>query len=683
MFAFNCGEAEMRRRFVCAAFQMLAIVTQLMIAAPIASAQEKPPPDRPFFRVKPPALTAPPGSAKPSAVPTVETATPKPPSSVSQRIEKEGIALDFTLRTVGPEGTGIVAGADAIVSFRVSDARTGQPLTGLHPNGWINSRRSERPPSDGECKDTIRSFLGGLLSVRPDIDLNSYQMLTLNHDKTISVINPQVAFSITKLEGLITLPGLGVDWALSNDKELLYVTIAGKSAVAVVNIVKREVVSTISTGEKTKPVRIAIQPDGRYAWVGLDDSPSVAVIETATNKLAATIEVGAGLHNIAFTPDSRFVYVTNSAADTVSAIDTKTLAKVTDIKVGKTPVPVTYSSASHFVYVAAINGAQVSVIDPDKQQVLTTIRTKPGTVALRFEPEGRYGFAVNQIESEVSVIDAATSKIIGSVAVSKGPDQVVFTRGYAYVRASESEKFSLIELSEIKNGKFQPVNIQAGQLAPNNIPDEIGVADMISPTPEGNAVMIGNTPDSTIYYYVEGMMAPMGSFSNYKRRPHAVMLLDRSLSETLPGVYSAPIRLNKGGRFNVAVLVDQPRLTNCFQLEVAASPNGVKPARAALSVEPLFKGKQMRLGAAAELTFKITNSLTGEPVKGLDDVQVLIVQPPGIWQTRLWAKETGEGLYQVTQKFPESGLYKVTLRVESQGLTFSALPAVSVSVTQE
>ena len=66
-------------------------------------------------------------------------------------------------------------------------------------------------------------------------------------------------------------------------------------------------------------MRIALQPDGRYVW-RLDGSPQVAVIDTASNKLAATVPVGAGLHNIAFTSDSLMAFVTNSAADTVSVM---------------------------------------------------------------------------------------------------------------------------------------------------------------------------------------------------------------------------------------------------------------------------------------------------------------------------------------------------------------------------
>jgi len=605
----------------------------------------------------------------------------KPKPTASGSYEKEGVRIDFSAKP-REAGKGLVAGEEAVVTFRVTDARTGQPLAGVRPTAWISSRRAENPPSEDECKDKIRTFMGGLLSARPDVDLNSYMLLTLNHDSTISVINPLVTFSRTQLESLIVLPGVGADWVLSPDREKLYVTLPEKSAVAVVSTVTRKVVTTIPVGEKARPMRIALQPGGRRVWVGLDGSPAVAVIDAETNKLAGTVEVGAGLHQIAFTPDGRFAYVTNSAADTVTAVDASKLAKVADIPVGKTPVPVAYSPASRLVYVAAVNGEAVSVIDPAKQQVVRSIPVKRGTVALRFDPTGRFGFAVNQVESRVAVIDASTGEVAGSVEVVKGPDQVTFTDRYAYVRGTGSEKFSLVELAGVAKGKFTAVDVTAGQKPPSALPAEIGVSDMIATTPEGNAAMIANTPDGMIYYYVEGMMAPMGTLSNYKRRPYAALILDRSLTETAPGVYTVPVRLKTGGRFDVPVLTGQPRISHCFQMEVASSADGEssKPA-VSVALKALFDGRQFKAGEPASLRFRISDSATGQPLKGLQDVQVLAFEPPGIWQQRQWAKEVGEGEYEVTQTFPRPGLYKVMLRVASRGVTFADLPAANVPVT--
>jgi YVTN family beta-propeller protein len=625
-----------------------------------------------------------PNPAQSSAKPDTGASQTKTSTPASKRFEKEGIVVDFSVKPLaggGAKDEALVAGTDALATLRVTDAHTGQPVTGLHPNVWINSRKTESVPTEAECKDKIRTYLGGLLSARADYDLNSYLLLTLNHDNTISFINPQVSFSLTKLESLITLPGSGADWTLAKNKELLYVTLPDQSAVAVVNTVTRKLVSTIPTGEKTKPRRIALEPDGRLAWVGLDDSPLVAVIDTATNKLAATINVGSGLHNIAFTADSRLAYVTNSAADTVSAISTETLKKVADIKVGQTPVAIAYSSASRAVYVAAINGASVSAIDTSTQQVVATIPTKRGVVALRFEPTGRFGFAVNQRESTVSIFDSSTNALVDSSQVVKEPDQVVFTRGFAYIRSTASEKFSLIDLNGLGKQKLSITDLQAGQKPPSALPEEIGVADMIAPTPEGNSVMIANTPDENIYYYVEGMMAPMGTFQNYKRRPHALLLIDRSLQETAPGVYSTPVRLQTAGRFDVPVLIDQLRISNCFQLEVGESAQGEKSRTgASIVVQEMFSGGQFKAGETATLRFKITDAATKQPVVGLKDVRVLIFEPPGIWQQRQFAKELGDGVYEITQVFPHSGFFDVMFNVPSRGLSLTASPVTHVKV---
>ncbi|HEV2861059.1 MAG TPA: FixH family protein [Pyrinomonadaceae bacterium] len=602
------------------------------------------------------------------------------PKTASGRFEKEGVRIEFSAKPADPNGA-LVAGQDALVTFSVSDARTGQPLAGVRPSAWISTRKADTSPSEEECKDKIRTFMGGLLSARPDVDLNSYLLLTLNHDNTISVINPLVSFSRTQLENLITLPGPGADWALSPSGETLYVTLPEQSAVAVVSTVTRKVLTTIPVGDKARPMRVAFEPGGARLWVGLDNSPAVAVIDAATNKLAATVEAGAGLHQIAFTDDGRFAYVTNSGADTVTAVDAKALKKIADIPVGKTPVPVAYSAASRRVYVASVNAEAVSVIDPARQQVVRTVPVKRGTVALRFDPTGRFGFAVNQVNSEVAVIDASTEQVAGTVTVAKSPDQVVFTDRYAYVRATGSEKFSLVELGGIQKGKFAAVDVTAGQKPASDLPAEIGVADMIATTPEGNAAMVANTADAMVYYYVEGMMAPMGTLSNYKRRPHAALVLNRSLTETAPGVYTVPVRLKKGGRFDVSVLTGQPRISHCFQMEVASTPEDEKAnAGASVAVRALFDGRKFKAGEAGALRFRVTDSATGQPLKGLADVQVLAFEPPGIWQQRQMAREVGEGEYEITQTFPRPGLYKVMLRVASRGVTFADLPATLVPV---
>jgi YVTN family beta-propeller protein len=598
-----------------------------------------------------------------------------------QRYEQAGIAVEFSLQPLD-SASRLKAGEDALATFRVADARTGRPLAGVRPRAWLSAQTLQATGNEKQCADKVRGFSGGQLGSRADVDLNGYYVLALNHDKTISVINPQVGFSLTKLESMIVLPGVGADWALSKDRNFLYVSVPDPGAIVVVDTRTRKTVATLPVAG-AKPMRVALQPDGRYVWIGLDGAGRAAVIDTAANRLVREVGVGEGLHAFAFSADSRYAFVTNAASHSVSIIDTQTLTATATVRVGKTPVAAAYSALAQRVYVASLN-AGVAVVDPVKGKIVARVPVLPGTVAIGFAEDGRYALAVNQMKSTVSVIDAATDRVTAAGAVVKDPDQVVFTRRYAYVRGIESEKFSLLDLNELRLGRFAPVDIQAGQRPASAEPKEIGVAAMIAPTPEGNAAMIANAPDRTIYYYAEGMMAPMGTFSNYKRMPHALMILDRSLTETAPGVYAAHVKLTKGGRFDVPVLIDQPRLVNCFQVTVAEQPGAKKAiGGAAVQVEAQFDEGEISPRKAIILKFKIIDSISKAHITGLSDARALVFEPPGVWQQRHSLKELGNGVYALDQSFPHAGLFNVMLEIPSQGLHYADLQPHSVRVTAD
>jgi hypothetical protein len=332
--------------------------------------------------------------------------------------------------------------------------------------------------------------------------------------------------------------------------------------------------------------------------------------------------------------------------------------------------------------VAAINGASISVIDPSKHRVIATVPTTRGVVALQFTPDGRFGLALNQRDSTVSVLDAATNAMIGAGQVEKEPDQVVFSRRYAYVRSLGSEKFSLLELGQIARGIIAPINIQGGQLSPGTRPREIGVADMIAPTPEGNSAMIASASDRLIYFYAEGMMASVGTLSNDKRAAHGLLILDRSLSETAPGVYTAPITLKRPGRFDVPFVLGQPRITHCFQAEIGNPAGGDRGiSTPTITVKAMFEGSRYKPNDVVTLRFAVTNPATDQPIAGLTNVQVLVFERPGVWQQRQWANNMGAGVYAIVQRFPHAGLYSVVVTVpsgstESRPLSYTTIPVV-------
>ena len=611
-----------------------------------------------------------------SETPALDTHTP------SQRIEQGGLALELSLAPVNDSGTHeLIAGSDAIARIRVTDVTSGEPLNGYRPKAWIVGHRAEPLATEVECADKIRSLASGSLGTRAALNLNSYLLLTLNNDKTISVINPQISFTATKLENLIVLPGNGADWVLSKDRKFLYVTIPDADAVAVIDTSSRRVILTLPTGEHSAPTQVALQPDGRYVWASLDGTAQVVAIDTSNNTIVARVAIGKGLHKIAFGTDGRSAFFSNSADDSVSIVDIATMVKTTDLRVGKTPVALAYGSASRLVYVASLNADFLTAIDSDLHNVVAEIPVHRGVVALAFEPVGRFALAINQLESTVSVIDSATNSVTAYVQVVKEPDQIVFSQRYAYVRGLNSEKFTLLDLNELRMAKSASVDIQAGRLAPATMPDEIGSARMIAPTPEGNSAMIANAPDATIYYYQEGMMAPTGTLSNYKRIPRGLLVLDHSLTETAPGEYTATVRLPAGGRFDVPVFIDQPRMAACFQVDIHDTTASARLLhKAAILVEPRFGAQTVAAGIATTLAFRLYDVANAQPLISERDLEVTIFKAPGLWQHRLAARPLGDGVYELTQVFPDPGQYNVVFSVRPRGAQSPIRPYSTIVV---
>jgi YVTN family beta-propeller protein len=74
------------------------------------------------------------------------------------------------------------------------------------------------------------------------------------------------------------------------------------------------------------------------AYVGLFKDDAVAVLATGQNKVLATIPVPKGPHGLVVTPDGRKVYVSSDGASTVSVIDTATDRVGASIEVGQIPM---------------------------------------------------------------------------------------------------------------------------------------------------------------------------------------------------------------------------------------------------------------------------------------------------------------------------------------------------------
>ena len=587
-----------------------------------------------------------------------------------QVFSEQGVSIEFT---AAPKP---VAGEETNVAFKITGTNGRVPLSNLRPVAWIDQRQSGQAPTARTCKDKVQAFLQASFTRRPTLDLNAYFILALNDEPNISVIDPLSGFGGSKLFTLIPLKSAGEDWVMTSDNKRLYVSMPVSNQVAVIDLPTWKVIANIDTG--TRPARVALQHDQRYLWVGTDDG--VTVIDTVTAKPAAQIKTGAGPHEIVFNDDDRLALVTNSEAGTVSIIDIRKLATLKEIKVGAKPVAIAFSSLSQIAYVATETGGTIVAIGGPRSEIVARIEAEPGIRAIQMPPEGHYGFALNPTKSLVYIFDVSSNRVIHTVPVGPASDQISFTKQFAYVRSTASEFVTMINLGAL--GKEAAVTrFPGGQRAPGESRATSSAAAIV-PAPDDGSVLVANPADKTIYYYTEGMAAPMGSFQNYKRDPRALLVLDNSLRETSRGVYSSSVRLTAPGVYDVVFLLDSPRVINCFEMSVADNPALPKKVETSVKVEPLIKEALAKVGEKFTLRFKVIDEKSGAPKVNVQDITVLVFLAPGIWQQREPAKASADGVYEMNFVPPEPGVYYVFFQSPSLELQFNQSTPLTLQVVK-
>ncbi|MDT7688857.1 MAG: hypothetical protein QOE46_1616 [Acidobacteriota bacterium] len=625
-----------------------------------------------------------PGAASPTYAQAKDATAPAAAgvARTPQVYTREGVSVEFSVEPVAT-GAGTPkapeAGTEATVRFKITDANRGKPLANLRPLAWLDQSEAGLAPDARTCREKIQSFLQPGLSKRPSIDLNSYFILALNHEPNISVIDPLSGFGGSQLYALVTLSSSGADWVMSADQKRLYVSMPLVNQVAVVDTATWKVSANIDAG--VRPTRIALQHDGKYIWVGNDGTAEpdggVTVLDTDTLKVAARLKTGPGHHEIAFTEDDSLAFVTNRQSGTLSVIDVRKFAALADIKVGTLPSALAFSSLSNSVYVANEGDGTIAAIDISRREVTARMKAQPGLCALRLLPNGHYGFVVNRETNTVYVFDVSSNRLVREVPVGPGADQITFTRQFAYVRAMGHEFVTMINLSNLVAGEADITRFPAGQRAPKESP-ATSLADAIVPAPEEGAVLVANPADKMIYFYTEGMAAPMGSFQNYRRDPKALLVLDNGLRERAGGVYATTVRLAGPGHYDVAFLLDAPRVVTCFDMTVAENPALPQRPAVSIKVEPLQADAPPRVGEKYTLRFRVLDTTSNQPLAKLEDMGVLVFLAPGIWQQREWARPLGGGVYEMNFEPPQAGVYNVFFQCPSRGVRFNQLPHLTL-----
>ncbi|KFE64243.1 hypothetical protein DB31_2037 [Hyalangium minutum] len=591
-------------------------------------------------------------------------------------LEREDVRIAFSLRPLASGGE-VKAGADAWASFTLTDPRTGEPLAGQRPLAWMTPRAGEQAPDEKGCKTLVSEFLGGLLSRKADVDMNGYMAVTLNEDNTLSVINPQLAFSRTKLFSLISLTGAPADWVLHPSKESLFLSLPGANRVAVVDTVRFRLRGTVPVGKG--PTRLALSPDGGLLAVGNDGEGSVSLLDAKSQEVLRTLPVGPGPQELVFAEEGRMLWVSGRGGEVLSGVDVDRLEVVERLEVGQGVTSLAVSDSARAVYAAIPSRGEVVVVDSAGRKVAQRISLGEGVERVALDPSGRWLFALHRDTGKVSVVDTATGQPRHVFEGLVSPDFVTFTPQFAYVRDAGDKRLLLIQRESLaKPGEPVTLRIPFAQTLPGKGDEAEGAAPVV-PTPDGQGVLIASPEDRALFFFQEGMMAPSGSHLNYGRRPRAVMVVDRSLSEVKPGVYASAVKPSQEGVYEVPLLLDSPRRAVCFEYRVA--PGATAQARVPkVEFTALFDAdKRLHAAQTTRLHFRLVNASTKRPLRP-QEVSVLLFKPPGAWQRVVEPQAVEDGGLEVSFTPPSPGQYQMLVGTRTPASPLGKLPPLTLRV---
>jgi len=148
----------------------------------------------------------------------------------------------------------------------------------------------------------------------------------------------------------------------------------------------------------------------------------------------------------------------------------------------------------------------------------------------------------------------------------------------------------------------------------------------------------------------------MGNLTTYGHEPRAVLSVERNLRERRPGVYETSTTLPAAGSYDLALFLDQPRFTSCFDLAIAPDPALHSAEKPRVKIESHVPSSVVR-GQPAHLAFRI------RPETQIADLVILVVGAG--WQHRQLAQPQENGFYAADFNIPVTGIYRVLVTAPS------------------
>ena len=200
--------------------------------------------------------------------------------------------------------------------------------------------------------------------------------------------------------------------------------------------------TTVAIGSSS--VGVAANPATNKIYVAAEDTGQVVVLNGSTQQVAAKIDIGRDMHNVAVNVFTNRVYATScnsaTALCSIAVIDGKTDTLITTIPVSSDTAiglqGLTVNPVTNHIYASDADNGQYIVIDGKTNTVITRVSvfTQPAGVAVNPKTNRLYVVG-GGFPGEILVFDASTNALLATIPEDFGVENIAvnFRLDRAYV----------------------------------------------------------------------------------------------------------------------------------------------------------------------------------------------------------------------------------------------------------
>lgn len=167
---------------------------------------------------------------------------------------------------------------------------------------------------------------------------------------------------------------------LTADGKTIYSTAEADGTVSVIDVASKSLLKTFKVGRR--PRNVIIMPDGQHGYVNAENDGTIGILDLTKNEMTGTVTLGTPGEvkpmGMALSLDARKLYVTTGKGKSVFVIDTTTNQVLTSFEVGQRPWGIAISPDGKTLFTANGPSQDISIVDTATNTVTKKVKGTGG-----------------------------------------------------------------------------------------------------------------------------------------------------------------------------------------------------------------------------------------------------------------------------------------------------------------